>query len=128
MGTDLAATTGIWQIDPTHSTVGFVVRHAMIAKVRGGFTEFTGMLTLDGADPAKSSAVLTIVTSSFTSCDDERDAHVRSADSLDVDQFPTLTFTSTAVTHKDDEEFIVTGDLVGDAIKLELDIEAVKQA
>lgn len=128
MGTDLAATTGTWQIDPTHSTVGFVARHAMIAKVCGGFTEFTGMLTLDGADPAKSSAVLTIVTSSFTSSNDERDAHVKSADFLDVDQFPTLTFTSTAVTHKDDEEFIVTGDLVGDAIKLELDIEAVKQA
>lgn len=183
MSTDLAATTGTWQIDPTHSTVGFVARHAMIAKVRGGFTEFTGTLTLDGADPAKSSAVLTIVTSSFTSSNDERDAHVKSADFLDVDQFPTLTFTSTAVTQKDDDEFIVTGDLtihgvthsvdvkfellgvnqdpwgntrigfegkaeisrkefglvwnvaletggvlVGDTVKLELDIEAVKQA
>ncbi|MBM3688679.1 MAG: YceI family protein [Actinobacteria bacterium] len=183
MSADLAATTGTWQIDPTHSTVGFVARHAMIAKVRGGFTEFTGTLTLDGADPAKSSAVLTIVTSSFTSSNDERDAHVKSADFLDVDQFPTLTFTSTAVTQKDDDEFIVTGDLtihgvthsvdvkfellgvnqdpwgntrigfegkaeisrkefglvwnvaletggvlVGDTVKLELDIEAVKQA
>ncbi|MFM7596895.1 MAG: YceI family protein [Actinomycetota bacterium] len=183
MSADLAATTGTWQIDPTHSTVGFVARHAMIAKVRGGFTEFTGTLTLDGADPAKSSAVLTIVTSSFTSSNDERDAHVKSADFLDADQFPTLTFTSTAVTQKDDDEFIVTGDLtihgvthsvdvkfellgvnqdpwgntrigfegkaeisrkefglvwnvaletggvlVGDTVKLELDIEAVKQA
>jgi len=183
MSADLAATTGTWQIDPTHSTVGFVARHAMIAKVRGGFTEFTGTLTLDGADPAKSSAVLTIVTSSFTSSNDERDAHVKSADFLDVDQFPTLTFTPTAVTQKDDDEFIVTGDLtihgvthsvdvkfellgvnqdpwgntrigfegkaeisrkefglvwnvaletggvlVGDTVKLELDIEAVKQA
>ena len=183
MSTDLAATTGTWQIDPTHSTIGFVARHAMIAKVRGGFPEFTGTLELDGADPAKSSATLTIVASSFTTSNDDRDAHVKSGDFLDVEQFPTLTFVSKAVTAKGDDDFIVTGDLtihgvthsvdvkfellgvsqdpwgntrigfegkaeisrkefglvwnvaletggvlVGDTIKLELDIEAVKQA
>ena len=183
MSTDLAATTGTWQIDPTHSTIGFVARHAMVAKVRGGFTDFTGTLNLNGADPAASSAELTIVASSFESKNAERDAHVKSADFLDADQFPTITFTSTAVTQKGDDEFVVTGNLtihgvtkpvdvkwellgtsqdpwgntrigfegkaeisrkefglvwnvaletggvlVGDTIKLELDIEAVKQA
>ena len=123
MSTDLAATTGTWQIDPTHSTIGFVARHAMIAKVRGGFTEFTGTLNLDGADPAKSSAVLTIVTSSFTSANDERDAHVKSADFLDVEQFPTLTFTSTAVTQKGDDDFIVTGDLTIHGVTKTVDVK-----
>ena len=66
MSTDLAATTGTWEIDPTHSTIGFVARHAMVAKVRGGFSDFTGTLTLDGSDPAQSSASLTIVASSFS--------------------------------------------------------------
>lgn len=183
MSTDLAATTGTWQIDPTHSTIGFVARHAMVAKVRGSFSDFTGTLHLNGADPAASSAELTIVTSSFDSKNAERDAHVKGADFLDADQFPTITFASTAVTQKGDDEFIVTGNLtihgvtkpvdvkwelvgisqdpwgntrigfegkaeisrkdfglvwnvaletggvlVGDTIKLELDIEAVKQA
>ncbi|MGI9196396.1 MAG: YceI family protein [Candidatus Nanopelagicales bacterium] len=183
MSTDLAATTGTWQIDPTHSTIGFVARHAMVAKVRGSFSDFTGTLHLDGADPAASSAELTIVASSFDSKNGERDAHVKGADFLDADQFPTITFASTAVTQKGDDEFIVTGNLtihgvtkpvdvkwelvgtsqdpwgntrigfegkaeisrkdfglvwnvaletggvlVGDTIKLELDIEAVKQA
>ena len=123
MSTDLAATTGTWEIDPPHSTIGFVARHAMVAKVRGGFSEFTGSLTLDGADPAKSSASLTIVASSFSTNNPERDAHVKSADFLDVEQFPTLTFTSTAVTQKDDDEFIVTGDLTIHGVTKPVDVK-----
>ncbi len=123
MSTDLAATTGTWEIDPTHSTIGFVARHAMVAKVRGGFSEFTGTMTLDGADPAKSSAQLTIVASSFSSNSDEPDAHVKSADFLDVEQFPTLTFTSTAVTAKGDDEFIVTGDLTIHGVTKPVDVK-----
>jgi polyisoprenoid-binding protein YceI len=123
MSTDLAATTGTWEIDPTHSTIGFVARHAMVAKVRGGFSDFTGTLNLDGADPAKSSASLTIVASSFSSNNAERDAHVKSADFLDVDQFPTITFTSTAVTAKGDDDFIVTGDLTIHGVTKPVDVK-----
>ena len=123
MSTDLAATTGTWEIDTTHSTIGFVARHAMVAKVRGGFSEFTGTMTLDGADPAKSSAQLTIVASSFSSNSDEPDTHVKSADFLDVEQFPTLTFTSTAVTAKGDDEFIVTGDLTIHGVTKPVDVK-----
>ena len=122
MSIDLAATTGTWEIDPTHSTIGFVARHTMVAKVRGGFSEFTGALDLDGSDPAKSSAWLTIVASSFSTNNDERDAHVKSADFLDVEQFPTLTFTSTAVTQKDGDEFIVTGDLTIHGVTKSVDV------
>ena len=123
MSTDLAATTGTWEIDPTHSTIGFVARHAMVAKVRGGFSDFTGTLNLDGADPAKSSASLTIVASSFSTNNAERDAHVKSADFLDVEQFPTLTFKSTAVTPKGDDEFIVTGDLTIHGVTKPVDVK-----
>ena len=123
MSNDLAATTGTWEIDPSHSTIGFVARHAMVAKVRGGFSEFTGTLSLDGADPAKSSADLTIVASSFSTNNAERDAHVKSADFLDVEQFPTLTFKSTAVTQKDDDEFIVTGDLTIHGVTKPVDVK-----
>jgi polyisoprenoid-binding protein YceI len=123
MSTDLAATTGTWEIDPTHSTIGFVSRHAMVAKVRGGFSDFTGTLNLDGADPAKSSASLTIVASSFNSNNAERDAHVKSADFLDVDQFPTVTFTSTAVTAKGDDDFTVTGNLTIHGVTKPVDVK-----
>jgi polyisoprenoid-binding protein YceI len=123
MSTDLAATTGTWEIDPSHSTIGFVARHAMVAKVRGGFSEFTGTLNLDGADPGKSSADLTIVASSFSTNNAERDAHVKSADFLDVEQFPTLTFKSTAVTQKDDDEFVVTGDLTIHGVTKPVDVK-----
>lgn len=111
MSTELAATTGTWEIDPTHTSIGFVTRHAMVAKVRGGFTDFAGSLTLDGANPAASSADLTIVAASFDSSNTDRDAHVKSADFLDVEQFPTLTFQSTSVSAKSADEFVVTGDL-----------------
>ena len=123
MSTDLAATTGTWEIDPTHSTIGCVARHAMVAKVRGGFSDFTGTLNLDGADPAKSSADLTIVASSFSTNNPERDAHVKSADFLDVEQFPTLTFASTAVTQKGDDEFVVTGDLTIHGVTKPVDVK-----
>lgn len=107
---DLAATTGTWVIDPTHTTIGFTARHAMIAKVRGGFTEFSGSFTLDGANPAASSAELTIQAASFDTGNADRDAHVKGEEFLDVEKFPTLTFTSTAVAAKGDD-FVVTGDL-----------------
>jgi polyisoprenoid-binding protein YceI len=108
--TDLAATTGTWQIDPTHTTIGFSARHAMVAKVRGRFTEFEGSLTLDGANPAASSAALTAKTASIDTQNADRDAHLKSADFLDVEQFPDLTFTSTSV-KADGDAFVVTGDL-----------------
>lgn len=107
---DLSATTGVWDIDPTHSTIGFSARHAMIAKVRGRFAEFTGSITMNADDPASSSADLTIVATSITTENDDRDGHLRSAEFLDVETFPTITFTSTNVV-ANGSSFTVTGDL-----------------
>lgn len=108
--TDLAHTTGTWTIDPTHTTIGFSARHAMVAKVRGNFGEFSGTFTLDGDNPASSATELTAMTSSIDTRNPARDAHLKSADFLDVESFPTLTFTSTSVSGAE-SAFVVTGDL-----------------
>lgn len=108
--TGLAAATGTWVIDASHSTIGFTVRHAMIAKVRGSFGEFEGSFTINGDDLSASSAEVTIAAASIDTSSADRDAHLKSADFLDVEQFPTLTFTSTAVA-VDGPEVTLTGDL-----------------
>lgn len=102
-------TPGTYAIDPSHSSVGFAVRHFGLARVRGEFTSFEGSLTID-PDPAASAVSVTIQADSFDSRDEGRDTHVRSADFLDVESHPTLTFTSTGV-RQDGDDWIVTGDL-----------------
>lgn len=123
MSADLASTTGTWTIDPSHTTIGFTARHAMVAKVRGRFSDFTGSITLDGADPAKSSATLTIVANSIDTKSEDRDNHLKSGDFLDVEQFPTVTFTSTSVTQKSDDKFVVAGNLTIHGVTKPVDVE-----
>ena len=101
---------GRFSVDPAHSHVGFVARHLMVARVRGQFTEFTGALTVD-EDPALSSAEATIRTASITTHVDQRDIHLRSADFLDADRYPTMTFRSTEITGATATGFTVLGEL-----------------
>lgn len=108
--TNLTDTTGTWQIDPTHTNIGFSVRHAMIAKVRGRFTDFAGSFTLDGDNPANSSSQLTVLLTSVDTQNADRDNHLRSAEFFDVESFPEMTFISTSVEAKGNS-FVVTGDL-----------------
>ena len=82
---------GTWVFDTSHSSVEFVARHLMVSKVRGGFRTFSGKVEV--ADPVTDSTVeVTIDAASFTSGDENRDAHVRGEDFLDVERFPSLTF------------------------------------
>ncbi|MEK9738070.1 MAG: YceI family protein [Candidatus Nanopelagicales bacterium] len=111
MSTDLSAITGTWEFDPSHTNLGFNARHAMVAKVRGGFSDVTGTLVLDGANPAASTATVTIMAASLDTKNADRDAHLKSADFLDVEQFPTITFSSTSAKQISDDEFEVIGDL-----------------
>lgn len=105
---DLPA-AGIYNIDASHSHVGFAVKHFGLSKVRGEFREVEGAITI--ADPAEESSVsVTIPAESFNSRDEGRDAHIRSADFLDVEQYPNLTFVSTGL-RQEGEEWVVTGDL-----------------
>lgn len=120
--TDLSAATGTWTIDPTHTTVGFHARHAMVAKVRGAFTDVEGTMTLDGADPAASSAALTIQAASIHTANPDRDGHLKSGDFLDVEAYPTVTFVSTSVTRSGDSTFVVTGDLTIRGVTKSVDV------
>jgi polyisoprenoid-binding protein YceI len=101
---------GTYALDPGHTTVEFVGRHLMITKVRGRFTDFAGQIVI-GDTPDASSVEVTVQTASVTSSDDKRDGHLRSPDFLDVEQYPTMTFRSTAVELHRDGTAKVTGDL-----------------
>jgi len=103
--------TGDYTLDPVHSRIGFVARHAMVTKVRGGFNDFAGTIHLDGNDPAKSSAELTVEVASVDTRNEQRDGHLRTNDFFDAPTHPQLTFVSTAVEQLDEENYRVTGDL-----------------
>ena len=103
--------TGTYAIDPSHSRIGFVARHAMVTKVRGSFNEFEGTGTLDAADPTNSKLEIVIQAASIDTRNADRDGHLRSNDFFDMEAYPTIRFTSTAVEVVDPENFRVTGDL-----------------
>ena len=94
--TDVQIPTGTWEVDASHSTVGFVARHLMVSKVRGRFGEYQATINI-AEDPLQSSVQATIDTASIDTRDENRDVHLKSPDFLDVERFPRLKFESTAV-------------------------------
>lgn len=100
---------GTWDIDASHSTVGFSVRHMMVSKVRGYFRQFSGEL-VTAEDPAQSSVTARIDMDSIDTRQEQRDAHIRSADFFDVGNHTEMVFRSTAVA-ADGDDWTVTGDL-----------------
>ena len=100
---------GTWDIDAAHSTVGFSVRHMMVSKVRGYFRTFSGEI-VTAQDPAQSSVTATVNMDSIDTRQEQRDAHIRSADFFDVGNHTEMTFRSTAVA-TDGADWTVTGDL-----------------
>ena len=107
----LADVTGDYAVDVAHTRIGIRARHAMVTTVRGAFTAFAGTAHLDTATPAASSVRLRIATASIDTGTPDRDAHLRSADFLDVERYPEMVFVSTAVERVDDDVYRVTGDL-----------------
>jgi polyisoprenoid-binding protein YceI len=103
--------TGDYAIDPTHSRIGFVVRHAMVTKVRGSFNEFEGTGHIDVEDPSKTRLSLTIQTASIDTRNADRDAHLTSNDFFATAEYPQITFASTSVERTDEVTYRVTGDL-----------------
>ncbi len=104
-------TTTTWNIDPVHTMAEFKVRHMMITNVKGHFTGVTGVLTLDEQDITKSHVEASIDAASINTREADRDTHLKSADFLDVEKFPKLTFASTRVTRTGEGELQVEGDL-----------------
>jgi polyisoprenoid-binding protein YceI len=106
-----ATLTGDWVIDPTHSSIGFTARHAMVTKVRGTFEQFEGTAHLDAEDPAASTAAVTIQVASISTRNAQRDDHLRTNDFFDAPSFPEITFRSTGVEVVSDDAFRLTGEL-----------------
>jgi polyisoprenoid-binding protein YceI len=103
--------TRTWNIDTTHSTVGFTVRHLVITKVHGQFGTWSGQLLIDDEDLSRSSVKVEIDLASVDTKEAKRDAHLRSADFFDVDHHPKMTFASKRVVVEDGEIAQVIGDL-----------------
>ena len=106
----MTITAGTYALDPAHTTIGFVARHAMITKVRGNFNEFEGTLTV-GENITDSAATATVKTASIDTKNADRDAHVKNEDFFAVEKFPEMTFTATKFDVNDEGEGTVTGDL-----------------
>jgi polyisoprenoid-binding protein YceI len=100
---------GTWNIDPVHSEVGFTVRHMMVSKVRGKFDTFSGQL-VTGEDPLGSSVTAEIDLASINTGNEQRDAHIRSADFFEVEKHTKMTYRSTGV-RVEDGEYVLDGEL-----------------
>lgn len=119
-----AALTGVYTIDPAHTTVGFSVRHAMISNIRGRFDRLEGLLLLDGSAPSRSTAYVSVQTDSIDTGIQERDAHLRGPEFFDSATFPLMAFRSTSIVQRGDE-FRLTGSLRIKDVELPLDIDLV---
>lgn len=122
---DLAELTGDYTIDPSHSSIGFTVRHAMVTNVRGSFSKHEGTLSLDGSKPENSTASIDVEIESIDTGAPDRDGHLRSADFFDAETFPKMTFRSTSAEQAGGDEYRITGDLtIKDVTKpLTIDLE-----
>ncbi|MEO8902588.1 MAG: YceI family protein [Polyangiaceae bacterium] len=114
-----------WVIDASHSNAGFSVKHLMITNVRGEFQKLAGTVSYDPAKPEATTIEATIDVASLNTRDEKRDGHLKSADFLDAEKFPTIIFKSTAVKAKGDD-LSVTGDLTihGVTKQVVLELEA----
>ncbi|WP_080795471.1 YceI family protein [Corynebacterium pacaense] len=102
---------GTWALDPAHTTIQFVARHAMVTKVRGQFTDFEDHIVIDVENPENSSVKVDIKTASVTTGNADRDAHVKGDDFFAVDKYPDMTFEATKFDIESETEGTVTGNL-----------------
>ena len=105
------STLTTWQFDPAHTEVGFAVKHLMIATVKGRFAEVHGSIRMNEENPSTAVVEVAIDVASITTGNPQRDAHLRSADFLDAENFPTITFRSRRVENRSDGDLRLIGDL-----------------
>ncbi|MFZ4720614.1 MAG: YceI family protein [Ilumatobacteraceae bacterium] len=122
-----ALTAGTWTVDASHSTVGFVARHLMVAKTRGTFSDFTGSITV-GDNPFESKVEAVVQIASIDTKDEGRDGHLKSADFFDAEHFPTMTLVSTGIEPRG-ADFVLHADLtvkgVTKSVDFDLEFEGV---
>jgi polyisoprenoid-binding protein YceI len=100
-----------WKLDPAHTQVEFSAKHMMVTTVRGTFHDVHGTIELDEVDPTRSRGTFHVATASVDTNFGARDQHLRSADFFDAEQYPTITFVSTAIETVGTDRYRVTGDL-----------------
>ena len=114
-------TPGTWNIDPVHSSVGFVARHLMVSKVRGRFNKFSGTLTI-ADDPLKSKVEASAEVASISTGDETRDGHLKSADFFDLEKYPTIDLVSTGI-DKDGDDYVLHTNLTVNGVTKPVDFE-----
>jgi len=114
-------TPGTWNIDPVHSSVGFVARHLMVSKVRGRFNKFSGTLTI-ADDPLKSKVEASADVASISTGDETRDGHLKSADFFDLEKYPTIDLVSTGI-DKDGDDYVLHTNLTVNGVTKPVDFE-----
>ena len=117
----------VWTIDPQHTHVDFSVRHLMIATVKGRFGEVGGTVTFDPTDAREARVEVQIVAASIDTRVNDRDNHLRSADFLDVENHPTIRFTSSRVEKLSNVRYRLTGDLTIRGVTREVPLEVELQ-
>ncbi|MEI9907003.1 MAG: YceI family protein [Actinomycetota bacterium] len=117
------ALTGKYTLDTTHSLVGFTARHAMVTKVRGQFTEFSGEGFFDFENPANSNVKVVIKSASIHTGNADRDGHLKGNDFFSMDEFPEITFASTSFVKEGSDTYKVTGDLTIKGTTKSIDID-----
>ena len=117
--------TGQYSLDPAHSRLGFVARHAMVTKVRGSFKDVEGQGYFDAANPSQSWLEVTIQAASIDTGNETRDGHLRTNDFFDPENHPEIHFRSTNIEQLDDDTYRVTGDLAikGTTNPITIDLE-----
>jgi len=118
--TPTLTTATTWTIDPTHTAVEFSVRHMMVSTTKGRFTGVSGTLVIDEQNPDRSHAEVTIDASTVDTREDKRDAHLRSADFLEVETYPEITFKSTRVVPTGGNEYKIYGTLTVHGVSREV--------
>jgi polyisoprenoid-binding protein YceI len=109
--TTAPATITTWKLDPAHSHAEFKVKHMMISNVKGSFSGLSGTLSEHATDSSLSSVEASVDVSTVNTNDAQRDGHLKSADFFEAEKYPTMTFKSTKVERKGEDEYRVTGDL-----------------
>jgi polyisoprenoid-binding protein YceI len=122
MSTFPAELTGTWAIDESHSTVGFAVKHAVVATTRGKFTSYSGGATIDAANPESSSLWVEIDAASVDTGNEQRDGHLKSADFWNAEANPKITYKSNTV-KVDGDTIITSGDLTIGTVTHPVDVE-----